>query len=150
MTRPAQSQPETPDVVDGLAQVSYVVMAALSQAAASYDLSLTQLRVLAILRNHKPRMAELADYLGLDRSSVSGLVDRAAARDLVRREASAEDGRGVRVALGPAGRRLAAPLSREVVDLLAPLTDRLTGAEQQRLTGLLTKMLDAPQGPAVD
>ena len=58
---------------------SFEVIAVLSRAAARHDLSLTQLRMLGVLRDREPRMAELADFLGLDRSTVSGLVDRAVA-----------------------------------------------------------------------
>ena len=64
------------ELMDGLVQVSFAVVATLTQLGAAYDLSLTQLRVLAILRDREPRMAELADHLGLDRSTVSGLIDR--------------------------------------------------------------------------
>ena len=76
------------DLMDSLVQASFAVMAQLSRAAAAHDLSLTQLRALAILRDRNLKMAELATYLGLDRSSVSGLIDRAAKRGLVRRDAS--------------------------------------------------------------
>ena len=63
------------DLMDSLVQASFAVMAQLSQAAAAHDLSLTQLRALAILRDRNLKMAELATSLGLDRSSVSR-VDR--------------------------------------------------------------------------
>src|SRR5579862_6948617 len=99
--------PVSPEVLDSLVRVSFAVMALLSQAAAEHDLSLTQLRALAILRDREPKMAELAAYLGLDRSSVSGLIDRAARRGLVQRGTSSDDGRSVRVSLTPAGKRLA-------------------------------------------
>lgn len=78
-----------------------------------HDLSLTQLRVLAILRDREPMMVERAAHLGLERSAVSGPVDRAVRRGLVRRDASEKDGRAVRVALTPDGRRLAGCHHRE-------------------------------------
>ncbi|WP_328321587.1 MarR family transcriptional regulator [Kribbella sp. NBC_00382] len=130
------------ETLDRLVQTSFTVMAVLSQAAAAHDLSLTQLRVLAILRDHQPKMAELAAHLGLDRSSVSGLVDRSAKRGLVRRTASKDDARAVHVSLTPAGHRLAATLTVEIADALAPLTAKLPPAEQKRLGILLAKLLD--------
>jgi DNA-binding MarR family transcriptional regulator len=129
------------DVLDSLVQASFTVMALLSQVAAAHDLSLTQLRVLAILRDRQPKMAGLAAHLGLDRSSVSGLIDRAAARGLVRRDTSSEDGRAVRVSLTAEGQRLAALLTEEIGGLVAPMTGRLGTAEQQRLAALLAKLL---------
>jgi DNA-binding MarR family transcriptional regulator len=131
-----------PEAVDRLVQTSFTVMAVLTQAAAAHDLSLTQLRVLAILRDREPKIAELAAHLGLDRSSVSGLIDRAAKRDLVRRTASADDARAVHVSLTPAGRRLTTTLTTEIAEALAPLTTKLATADQKKLGTLLTKLLD--------
>ena len=79
-----EAEPVPSDVVDSLVLASFTVIALLSRVAAEHDLSLTQVRVLAILRDREPTMAELADYLGLERSSVSGLIDRAVRRGLVR------------------------------------------------------------------
>jgi DNA-binding MarR family transcriptional regulator len=129
------------ELMDGLVQTSFAVVARLSQVAAAHDLSLTQLRVLAILRDREPKMAELAAYLGLERSSVSGLIDRAVRRGLVRRDASGDDGRATRVSLTAAGQRLAAELTEEMGGLLAPLTGPLSAAEQRRLAALLEKLV---------
>lgn len=132
---------EPDEVLDNLAQVSFVVMAKLSKVAAAHELSLTQLRVLGILRDRTPKMAELATHLGLDRSSVSGLIDRAVKRGLVTRQASDDDGRSVRVALTPAGRSLARELTAEVAALLAPLTADLGAADRNRFGVLLGRVL---------
>ncbi len=128
-------------VTDSLVQASFTVTALLSQVAAEHDLSLTQLRVLAILRDRQPKMAELAEYLGLERSTVSGLVNRAAARGLLRRGTSDDDGRAVTVSLTAEGRRLAALGTAQVAALVGPLTARLTRTEQDRLSALLGKLL---------
>ncbi len=127
---------------DSLVQVSFAVIAALSRVAAEHDLSLTQLRVLGILRDREPTMAELATYLGLERSTVSGLIDRAVQRDLVRKATDAADGRSVRVSLTAAARRLEKVVTAEIGALMVPLTDRLSGGERKRLTELLLKTLD--------
>ncbi|WP_246227405.1 MarR family winged helix-turn-helix transcriptional regulator [Mycolicibacterium helvum] len=134
------------DLIDGLAQASFTVIALLTRTAAAHDVSLTQLRALAILRDREPTMAELAGYLGLERSSVSGLMDRAARRGLVHRTVSSTDGRAVHVGLTAAGQRLAAQVAGEVAELLAPMTSRLSAAEQKRLSALLFVMLDQPDG----
>ena len=127
--------------MDSLVQVSFTVIALLSQVAAAHDLSLTQLRVLAILRDREPKMAELAMHLGLERSSVSGLIDRAVRRGLVRRDVSSDDGRAVRVSLTSDGQRLAAALAAEIGSLIAPMTGRLSPGDQERLRTLLTRVL---------
>ena len=129
------------ELLDNLVMTSFTVIALLSRTAAEHDMSLTQLRMLAILRDRTPAMADLAGFLGLERSSVSGLIDRAARRGLVQRVASSDDGRSVRVSLTEDGHRLAAQVTGEVATLVAPLTGTLSPAEQGRLTLLLGKML---------
>ena len=142
MTARPGRDPAALELMDRLVQASFMVIALLSRAAAEHDLSLTQLRVLAILRDHEPAMAELAAHLGLERSSVSGLIDRAVRRGLVRRDASTEDGRAVRVSLTPDGQHLASLLTEEIGSLITPMTRRLSPADQKRLSILLGKMLE--------
>src|ERR1700749_2240280 len=121
---------------DGLAQLSFTVIAMLSRVAAERDLSLTQLRVLGILRDREPTMAELATYLGLERSTVSGLIDRAVQRDLVRKTTDHAAGRSGRPSLAAQARRLETVATAEIGALILPLTDRLSVSERKRLTGL--------------
>jgi DNA-binding MarR family transcriptional regulator len=128
-------------LLDNLVLTSFTVIALLSRTAAEHDMSLTQLRMLAILRDRTPAMADLAGFLGLERSSVSGLIDRAARRGLVQRVASSDDGRSVQVSLTEDGHHLAAQVAGEVAGLVAALTGALSSAEQSRLTLLLGKML---------
>src|SRR5580692_2453896 len=141
MTASVGRAPASTEMIDSLVLTSFTVIALLSRVAAEHDLSLTQLRVLAILRDREPTMAELASHLGLERSSVSGLVDRAVKRGLVRRDASSEDGRAVRVSLTPAGQRLARLGGAEIGDLMTPMTRGLHPAEQKRLAALLDKLI---------
>jgi DNA-binding MarR family transcriptional regulator len=128
---------------DALAQMSFTLMAVLTEVAAEHDLSLTQLRVLGILRDREPTMAELATFTGLERSTISGLIDRAAARGLVRRSADPHDGRSVRVTLTESARELIPEITGTIGDRIGPLTNRLNTVEQKRLVALLTKALDS-------
>jgi DNA-binding MarR family transcriptional regulator len=113
----------------------------LSTVAAERDMSLTQLRVLAILRDRQIKMSDLALYLGLDKSTISGLIDRAEKRGLVHRTSNAQDRRGVDVALTAAGLALAALGAQEIQQRLSPMATTLSRAEQRRLTALLERML---------
>jgi DNA-binding MarR family transcriptional regulator len=128
-------------LIDALVQTSFVTMAILSKVGAGRDLSLTQLRVLAILRDRRLRMSVLAGYLGLDKSTMTGLIDRAEKRGLVVRAANSSDGRAVDVLLSAEGRQLAARLSEDVAGLLSPRIDRLSGTDQRRLQKLLSGLL---------
>jgi DNA-binding MarR family transcriptional regulator len=129
------------DLIDVLVQATFVTMAVLNGVAADNDLSLTQLRVLAILRDRKVRMSALAVHLGLDKSTMSGLVDRAVKRGLLTRSPSSDDGRAIEVSLSRAGADLAEELYTRITALLSPTTDRLSPAERNRLQMLLQRLL---------
>src|SRR5271156_6032808 len=115
---------------DALAQMSFTLMAVLTEVAAEHDLSPTQLRVLGILREREPTMADLATFTGLERSTVSGLIDRAARRGLVVKTADPHDGRSVRVTLTERARRLVPEVTAAIADRIKPLTGHLSAAEQ--------------------
>src|SRR6202021_1485219 len=68
------------DLIDALVTTSFATMAVLTRIAAEHELSLTQLRVLAILRDRRVKMTELAGYLGLDNTTIHGVFARAAKR----------------------------------------------------------------------
>jgi DNA-binding MarR family transcriptional regulator len=129
------------DLIDALVRTSFVTMAVLNRAAAEHDLSLSQIRILGILQDRRIKMSELAAVLGLDKSTVSGLVDRAEKRGLVQRAASPADGRAVDVFLSEAGAELAARGRVEVARALSPMTGALTAAQTRRLTALLEQIL---------
>lgn len=128
-------------LVDALVQAAFATMAVLNKVGAENDLSLTQLRVLAILRDRRLRMTALADYLGLEKSTMTGLVDRAEKRGLLERAPSPTDGRAVDVFLSPDGAELAERLYAEVGRSLSAMTNELVPADQRRLQALLERML---------
>jgi DNA-binding MarR family transcriptional regulator len=130
------------ELIDALVTTSFATMAALNRIAAEHDLSLTQLRVLAILRDRRVKITELADYLGLDKSTISGLVDRAEKRGLLQRAPNPLDGRSVEVFLSPAGAELAGNGAVQIARSLSPMTSALSRADTLRLTTLLERMLE--------
>jgi DNA-binding MarR family transcriptional regulator len=136
--------PGRDELVDALVRISFVTMGVLTRIAAEHELSLTQMRVLAILRDRQMSMGDLAAYLGLDRSTISGLVGRAEERDLLRRTPNPLDGRGTYVTLTQHGIEQCAHGASEAAESLAPMTNALTPAEARRLTALLEHMLDPP------
>jgi len=133
---------EDDDLVDALVRVSFVVMATLNTIGAENDLSLTQLRVLGILRERRPRMAELAKHLGLKKSTMTGLVDRAEQRGLLARATSADDDRATEVFLTSEGAKLVARGRARLAEELAPLSRRLSPSDQRKLQTLLEQMFE--------
>ncbi|MEU8614059.1 MarR family transcriptional regulator [Actinoplanes sp. NPDC048791] len=128
-------------VDDALVRSAFRVMGVLTRVGAAHDLSLTQLRVLGILRDRRLRMTELAGYLGLDKSTMSGLVDRAERRGLLARDRNPGDKRVVDVFITPAGLELADRVQAEIQRDLAPATGRLDPRQREQLAGLLELVL---------
>jgi MarR family transcriptional regulator, lower aerobic nicotinate degradation pathway regulator len=127
-------------VVDALAQLTFAVQGALSRIAATHGLSIIQTRLLGILRDRQPTITELAGFLRLDKSSVTGLVDRAEQRGLVRRTASPLDGRSVRVSLTAAGRAVVDRETAVFEDEIAVLVSDLSPGQRSRLSALASRV----------
>jgi DNA-binding MarR family transcriptional regulator len=134
-------------VLDALVQLSFSVQDLLARVAARYDVSVTLVRLVGILRDREPAMSDLRDHLALEKSSVSGLIDRAARRGLVARTTGHPDGRAVHVRLTEQGAELATRFADEVYaelgTLLAPLSDR----DQRQLSELARVILATQASP---
>lgn len=134
--------------VDGLAQLSFAIHRMLERRAAEQQLSVVQTRLLGVLRDRRPTMNELGRLLSLDKSSVSGLVERAERRGLVVRAPSPVDRRAVLVSLTDDGRALvAAASSRFGADVLA-LVGHLTAPDRRALSSLVSRLLVAQAAEA--
>jgi DNA-binding MarR family transcriptional regulator len=127
--------------VDALAQLSFLVYDALDEVADQHDLSIIQTRLLGVLRDREPTMNQLGRLLGLDKSSISGLVDRAQRRGLVTRTVSVNDRRAFHVSITDAGRHLveqvAARFAERIELSVAPLPD----TDRQRLSQLAARVV---------
>jgi MarR family transcriptional regulator, lower aerobic nicotinate degradation pathway regulator len=133
--------PRQLSLVDGLAQLSFAVIGLLERRAGEHDLSIIQTRLLGVLRDRRPTMHELARLLGLDKSSATGLVDRAERRGLVMRVPSTTDRRAVLVSLTAEGRSVvsqaAALFEADVSSMLGPLPARDRDALRRLISRLL-------------
>ncbi|MFJ3322442.1 MarR family winged helix-turn-helix transcriptional regulator [Curtobacterium sp. NPDC086286] len=136
-----QEMTEDERLVDALGESAFRTMGALTGIAADAGLSLTQLRVLAILRDRRMRIGDLAQHLGLEKSTMTGLVARASAKGLLRRVPNAEDARAVDVVITDAGLDVARSLEAAIRESLLPLTTRLSVGERGELRVLLERML---------
>jgi MarR family transcriptional regulator, lower aerobic nicotinate degradation pathway regulator len=130
-------------LVDALAQLSFLVHNALAEIAAQHDLSIIQTRLLGVLRDREPTMNALGRLLGLDKSSVSGLVDRAQRRGLVTRCVSATDRRAVQVSITETGRQLAGQVAVSFAARIETFTAGLPDADRQLLAQLAARIVAA-------
>lgn len=140
---PSPSKAVELSAVDGLAQLSFLVQDALSSRASKYGLSLSLARLLGVLRDRTPSVNELAALLELDKSSVSGLLTRAEARDLVERVPSPDDGRVVVVRLTKRGRsqvrKVASEFEADAISFLSLLSYKDASA----LASLISRLVVA-------
>jgi DNA-binding MarR family transcriptional regulator len=130
-------------LADALAQLSFLVHNVLAEIAGQHDLSIIQLRLLGVLRDREPTMNALGRHLGLDKSSISGLVDRAQRRGLVIRTVSATDRRAFRVSITDAGRRLAEQGAARFTERIEMLAAGLPDTDRRLLSRLAAQILAA-------
>jgi MarR family transcriptional regulator, lower aerobic nicotinate degradation pathway regulator len=140
---PAAARGQWLNTIDGLAQLAFVIHGMLEFRAAEHDLSITQARLLGVLRDRTPTMNQLARLLGLDKSSVSGLVDRAERRGLVVRIPSAADKRAVLVGLTDEGRALISQAAARFGTDLTAMLDLLPPSDRDALSGIVSQLLVA-------
>jgi DNA-binding MarR family transcriptional regulator len=138
-----QASARREELADTLVTAAFVTMAEINKIGARNDLSLSLIRVLGILWDRRPRMTELADYLGLEKQTMSGLIARAEKRGLVARAPNEEDGRATDVFLTSAGARLVKRLHVQGRQALAPLVEPLSAPDQKQLQELLQRMLES-------
>jgi MarR family transcriptional regulator, lower aerobic nicotinate degradation pathway regulator len=129
------------NLVDGLFQLSFFLQARLSRIAAEHTLSVVQVRLLGILRDREPGMLELARHLELEKSSLSGLVDRAEKRGLVERIPSPNDRRAATIRVTAQGRKLSRVVQEAVNAEVDTLVRALPEAERKRLTALVGRVV---------
>ena len=102
-----------------------------------------QTRLLGVLRDREPTMNELAKLLGLEKSSVTGLVDRAERRGLVVRVPSSTDGRAMLVSLTDGGRSLASEVASQFEDEVSTMLRHLPTRDREALSRLVSRLLVA-------
>jgi DNA-binding MarR family transcriptional regulator len=130
-------------LVDALAQLSFLVHNALAEIAGQHDLSIIQTRLLGVLRDREPTMNALGRHLGLDKSSISGLVDRAQRRGLVTRTVSAIDRRAFQVSITDAGRQLAEQVAASFTERIETFVAGMPDPDRQLLSRLAAQIVAA-------
>jgi DNA-binding MarR family transcriptional regulator len=130
-------------IADGLAQLSFELQAIIERRAAEHDLSMAQARLLGVLRDRAPTMNVLAKLLGLDKSSASGLVDRAERRGLVTRIPSTDDKRSVLVALTDDGQAIVSAAVADFSSDIEAMLDLLPRSDRVALERIVSRLLVA-------
>ena len=146
MVEGTSTEPTSParrELVDGLVQLSFAVQSILADVATAQDLSVPQLRLLGVLRDRQPGMLELATLFGVDKSSMTGLVDRAERRGLVRRQAGEYDRRSVQVSITGMGGSLVTDVEATIYARLSTLVERLSAQDRVVFEALVRRLVGA-------
>jgi DNA-binding MarR family transcriptional regulator len=95
-----------------------------------------------VLIEANPRLnqSRLSEALGVDRSTVVGVIDRLQKRELVKRTPSPTDRRAYALELTAAGRDVLNQLKRQVRRHEAAIARRLDPGEQTQLVALLRRL----------
>ena len=137
------------DIASALVRMSFLVQSVYARVCAERDLTPAQAQLLCIVRARPRSMSELASTIGLEKSSLSGLVDRAERRGFVFREVSQADRRAFSLVLTARGREVADSFHREATRALERLAADVPADESQCLSRALGRILSAEAVPEV-
>lgn len=133
----------------GLIRLAFLVDAVYAEVGHACDLTPTQAQMLCLLRGGPTGMAELGRVLRVERSSLTGLVDRAERSGLVERQPDPDDRRAVRVALTPSGDAAAQRFHDEVTASLCALLKDLPETERTRFHRTVASVVSTAGAPAL-
>lgn len=136
---------ETLGAASGLVRLTFLVQNLYAEVGRGCDLTAAQAQMLCALTDRSIGMAELSGMLCLERSSLTGLVDRAQQRGLVMRENDPHDRRAVKVTLTPEGSKALHRFHDELTERLDQLLLELPATERDRFAKTLSRVVaDAP------
>jgi DNA-binding MarR family transcriptional regulator len=126
---------------DGLIQLSRMVQGIHARISDRNDLTPVQARLICVLAFGPRGMAELAQCFGVEKATLTGLVDRAEQRGLVRRSPVRGDRRALRVTLTDTGRQAATAFHAEATEELNHLLSPLAPRDREHLRRAMAKII---------
>ena len=88
---------------------------------------------------HNPK--EIAEYLGIENSTISGILDRMEKKELIERDIDKEDRRYVRIKLTKSGKELEGPVNKTIEDFNKEALSIFTKDEASQLRDMLLKLM---------
>ena len=129
-------------LAEALMQLSQLMAHLFADVSRGRDLTPQQAQLLCTLIGGPVGMTELGRLLHLEKSSLTGLVDRVERRGLVVRTSDPSDRRASQVGLTGQGAHLAAQSHEDVTARLEALAGDLCPSERKRLASAIAMMLD--------
>jgi DNA-binding MarR family transcriptional regulator len=132
-----------------LVRLSFLVQSIYTEVAEKHGLTAAHAQLICVVREVPRGMSELAGLLRLEKSSLSGLVDRAEQRGLLSRRPENDDRRATSVKLTGIGLQLADAFHDEVTQKLAAVVSALSTREEQRFAALASRVLVSAGIPVI-
>jgi len=152
------ARPQAPDDPDGLpltddllalVRLSYLVNSIYADVCSEYGVSVPQAQLMCVIKDRSRGMGEISAMLRLDKSSVTGLVERAERRGYLVREMSPTDRRAITVSLTPTGKDLTDAFYEKITLRLAELAGQVSTEERDDLTRIATLLVRQADVPDV-
>lgn len=147
---PADAAPSRSSVVEAVLGASRVLVAvaARSLAEVAEEVTLPQYRALVILASTgAQRIVSLAEALDVTPPTATRMCDRLVRKGLVRRRASREDRREVRVTLTTAGQELVEQVTQRRREEIARILAKISVEDRAAIVDLFGKLADAAAEP---
>ncbi len=126
-----------------LAKASQLGSRFLGQKVAGLNITPVQALILGFLNDQDQiTSSELGKRIELDSATLTGLIDRMEAAQLIERRANPADRRSVQVHLTERGRAIGAEAARLIVAANREFLEKLTKSEQGQLHTLIRKLRD--------
>ena len=133
------------DAPDGLIRLCRLVQGINARISDRHDLTPVQAKLICVLAFGPRGMAELARCFGVEKATLTGLVDRAEQRGLVRRSPVSGDRRALHVTLTDTGRRAATAFDAEATEELNYLLSSLPSRDREHFRRSMAKIIAGRQ-----
>ena len=139
------------EAADGLIQLCRLVQGMHARISERHGLTPVQARLICVLAFGARGMAELAQCFGVEKATLTGLVDRAEQRGLVGRSPVPGDRRALHVTLTDTGRRAATAFHAEAAEELNHLLSALPAIDREGFRRSVAKIIAVHQArPATE
>ena len=133
------------DAADGLIRLCRLVQGINARISDRHDLTPVQAKLICVLAFGPRGMAELAQCFGVEKATLTGLVDRAEQRGLVERSPVPGDRRALHVTLTDAGRLAATAFHAEATEELNYLLSSLPSPDREHFRRSMAKIIAGRQ-----
>jgi DNA-binding MarR family transcriptional regulator len=150
-TRPSTTSADADAVTDAVLTASRLLVAVSARSIAAVDESITlpQFRLLVVLSTHGPlKLATLAEYLAVNPSTATRMIDRLIATNLASRQVSPTSRREVVIELTDTGANVVTQVTQQRRTQIAQIVARMPDKHRRELVNALEAFTDAGGEPS--